>query len=43
MASNNPFAPKVPSEVLYYEHMAYAGNAMGDILYGRYFSITVVD
>ena len=43
MASSNPFAPNVPPAVLYYEHAAYAGNAIGDILYGQYFVTTVID
>lgn len=43
MSSSNPFAPKISQAVLYYEHAAYAGNAIGDILYGQYFATTVID
>jgi len=43
MSSSNPFAPKVSQAVLYYEHAAYAGNAIGDILYGQCFATTVID
>jgi hypothetical protein len=43
MSSSNPFAPNVSPDVLYYEHAAFAGYAIGDILYGQYFAATVVD
>ena len=42
MPSSNPYAPDVSLAVLYYEHAAYAGNAIGDILYGQYFVTTVI-
>jgi len=42
-SASNPFTPKIPPEVLYYEHVAYAGNAVGDILYGWCFVTTVQD
>jgi len=43
MSSSNPFAPKVSADILYFEHAAYAGNAAGDILYGWWFAITIID
>ena len=35
--SGNPYAPNLPSSVIWLEHAAFAGNNIGEIFYGAYF------
>lgn len=34
--SGNPYAPNLPSDVIWLEHASFAGNNIGEIFYGAY-------
>ena len=34
--SSNPYAPNLPSDVIWLEHAAFAGNNIGEIFYGAH-------